>query len=179
AVQDSVAMAQTIDVTRDDPTRYALNLGNEVLGGGFYASRLYRDLRDRSGLVYSVDTRFDFDKHRGTYTVSYGCDPDHVAAARGVVIRDLKQMQAEPIAADDLTRAKSILMRQIALSEASFRAIGSQLLTLASEDRPLDSLTIAARRYLALSASDVQHAYSQHVRPDAFVTAVKGPAPQP
>ena len=177
AVQDSVQMVQTIDVTRDDPVRFALNLGNQVLGGGFYASRLYRDLRDRSGLVYSVDTGFDFDKHRGTYSVSYGCDPAKAAAASAVVVRDLKQMQTEPISAADLLRAKSILLRQIPLSEASFGAIGGQLLTFASEGRPLDALSIAARHYLQLSAADVQQAYARHVRPEDFVTAVKGPAP--
>ncbi len=177
AVQDSVQMVQTLDVTRDDPVRFALNLGNQVLGGGFYASRLYRDLRDRTGLVYSVDTGFAFDKHRGTYTVSYGCDPAKAAAASAVVVRDLKQMQSEPISAADLQRAKSILLRQIPLGEASFGAIGGQLLTFASEGRPLDALTIAARHYLQLSAADVQQAYALHVRPEDFVTAVKGPAP--
>ena len=177
AVQDSVQMVQTIDVTRDDPVRYALNLGNQVLGGGFYASRLYRDLRDRTGLVYSVGTSFDFDKHRGTYAVSYGCDPTHVEAARSLVVKDLKQMQTDPIPPDDLNRAKSILLRQIPLSESSFGAIGGQLLTFASEDRPLDALTIAAQHYLALSAAEVQQAYASHIRPDGFVTAVKGPVP--
>jgi zinc protease len=179
AVQSSVQLVQTIAVTRDDPVRYALNLGNQVLGGGFYASRLYRDLRDRSGLVYTVGTSFDLDKHRSTYTVSYGCDPDKAAAASRVVVQDLKQMQTEPISADDLKRAKGILLRQIPLSEASFSAIGGQLLTLASEGRPLDALTIAARRYLALSAEEVQQAYAKHVRPDGFVTVVKGPAGTP
>lgn len=178
AIQDSVQMVQTVDVTRDDPVRFALNLGNQVLGGGFYASRLYRDLRDRTGLVYSVDTGFDFDKHRGTYTVAYGCDPANAAAASAVVVRDLKQLQTEPISAADLLRAKSILLRQIPLSESSFGAIGGQLLTFASEGRPLDALTIAARHYLQLSAADVQQAYASHVRPGDFVTAVKGPAPR-
>ena len=177
AVQDAVQMVQTIDVTRDDPERYALNLGNQVLGGGFYASRLYRDLRDRTGLVYSVDSSFDFDKHRGTYTVSYGSDPARAVAASTVVVKDLKQMQAAPVTASELERAKSILLRQIPLSEASFGAIGGQLLSLASEGRPLDALTIAARHYLQLSAADVQQAYAKHIRPDAFVIAVKGPAP--
>ena len=179
AVQDEVQMTQTIAVTRDDPQRYALNLGNQVLGGGFYASRLYRDLRDRTGLVYSVDTAFDFDKHRGTYTVSYGSDPAKVAAASAIVVKDLLQMQTEPVPADDLKRAKSILLRRIALSESSFGAIGGQLLTFASQGRPLDSMAIAARHYLALDGVEVQRAYAEHLRPDAFVTAVKGPAPGP
>ncbi len=179
SVQDSVQMAQTVDVTRDDPVRFALNLGNEVLGGGFYASRLYRDLRDQRGLVYSVSTGFDLDKHRGTYKVSFGSDPDKVAAASALVLQDLRQMQLEPVSDGDLRRAKGILLRQIPLSESSFGAIGNQLLTLSVEGRPLDAMSIAGQHYLKLTAADVQQAYAQHIRPAAFVTAVKGPAPKP
>jgi len=178
ASQDSVQMAQTIDVTRDDDTRFALMLGNEVLGGGFYASRLYHDLRDKRGLVYTVSTDFDLDKHRGTYTVSFGSDPDKVTPAAALVVQDLKQMQNEPVSADDLSRAKGILLRQIPLGESSFHSIGGQLLRYAQEDKPLDESTIAGQRYFELTAPDVQQAYKQHVRPDAFVTAVKGPTPK-
>ena len=175
SVQDSVKLAQTISVTRDDQARYALYLGNEVLGGGFYASRLYRDLRDQRGLVYTVDTRFNLGKHRSTYAVSFGSDPDKVAAASALVVQDLKQMQQEPVSEEDLKRAKGILLRHIPLGESSYDQIGGQLLTLSIEDRPLDALTIAGQHYLQLSAFEVQQAYASYIRPDGFVTAIKGP----
>lgn len=178
SVQDSVKLAQTISVTRDDLARYALNLGNQVLGGGFYASRLYRDLRDQRGLVYTVDTRFNLGKNRSTYAVSFGSDPDKVAAASALVVQDLKQMQQEPVSEEDLKRAKGILLRQIPLSESSFDEIGEQLLTLSTEGRPLDAMSIAGQHYLQLSAAEVQQAYASYIRPDGFVTAVKGPVPK-
>ncbi len=179
ASQDSVQMAETIDVTRDDPARFALNLGNQVLGGGFYASRLYHDLRDKSGLVYTVGTSFNLGKHRSTYTVSFGADPDKVAAAGAIVIKDLAQMQQEPVSASDLKRAKGILLRQIPLGEASFDAIGGRLLQLSLEGKPLDAVTIAGRHYLKLTAAEIQRAYAEHIRAQGLVTAVKGPAPLP
>ena len=43
---------------------------------------------------------------------------------------------------------------------------------------PLDAMTIAGQHYLKLTAKDVQQAYAKHIRPDDFVTAVKGPAPK-
>lgn len=178
ASQDSVQMEQTVDVTRNDPARFALNLGNEVLGGGFYASRLYHDLRDKRGLVYNVNTGFDLDAHRGTYDVSFGADPDKVAAASKIVAQDLKQMQQTPVTETELKRAKGILLRQIPLGESSFRAIGGQLLTLSTEGKPLDGMTIAGEHYLKLTAKEVQQAFAAHIRPDGFVTAVKGPAPK-
>jgi zinc protease len=178
ASQDSVQMAQTIGVTRNDPARFALNLGNEVLGGGFYASRLYHDLRDTRGLVYNVGTHFDLGKHRSTYTVSFGADPDKVAAASKIVVQDLKQMQQTAVTDTELKRAKGILLRQIPLGESSFAAIGGQLLELSIEDKPLNAMEIAGEHYLKLSAGEVQKAYAMHIRPDDFVLAVKGPVPK-
>ena len=55
AVQDSVELAQEIGINRFHPDYYALQLGDHVLGGGFYATRLYRDLRQKAGYVYNVD----------------------------------------------------------------------------------------------------------------------------
>ena len=178
AVQDSVTLAQTVDVTWDDPARFALNLGNQVLGGGFYASRLTRDLREKHGLVYTVGVGLDPDKHRGTYKVFFGCDPDKAGAATAMVVRDLKQMQQQPVTDTELKQAKGILLRRIPLGESSFDAIGGQLLTLSLEGKPLDAMTVAGRHYLELTAPQVQQAFAKHVRPDGFVTAVKGPAPK-
>ena len=178
AVQDSVDMAQTIAITFDDPARFAINLGNQVLGGGFYASRLTRELREKHGLVYTVGVDLDARKHRGSYKVFFGCDPDKVGAASALVVQNLKQMQQHPVTETELRQAKGILLRRIPLGESSFGAIGGQLLTLAQEGKPLDAMTIAGQHYLSLTAPEVQQAFAKYLRPDGLVTAVKGPAPK-
>jgi zinc protease len=48
-VQDKITLAETLQLTRTNEDYYALQLGNHVLGGGFYATRLYRDLREKAG----------------------------------------------------------------------------------------------------------------------------------
>jgi zinc protease len=171
-------MAQTIAVTYDDPARFAINLGNQVLGGGFYASRLTRDLREKHGLVYTVGVSLDADKHRGTYKVNFGSDPDKVGAASALVMQNLKQMQQAPVTDTELKQAKGILLRRIPLGESSFDGIGNQLLTLSQQGKPLDAMTIAGQHYLELTAPEVQQAFAKYVRPDGLVTAVKGPAPK-
>ena len=178
AVQDEVTMAQTIALDYDSPQRFALTLGNQVLGGGFYASRLVRDLREKRGLVYTVGVDASLDKHRGTYSVNFGCDPDKVSEAGKLVVRDLKQMQDAPVSATELQQAKGILLRQIPLGESSFGAIAGNLLTYSLEGKPLDESTIAAQRYLDLTAAEVQQVFAKYVRPDGLVTAVKGPVPK-
>ena len=44
-VQDETSLVETVPIERTNPDFYALELGDHVLGGGFYATRLYRDLR--------------------------------------------------------------------------------------------------------------------------------------
>ena len=53
-VQDAVELAEELPMNRFNPDYYPLEVGNHVLGGGFYATRLYRDLREKTGYVYYV-----------------------------------------------------------------------------------------------------------------------------
>ena len=177
AVQDSVTLAQTLAMNEHSPDRYALILGNDVLGDGFH-SHLMRDLRVKAGLVYGVGSGISLEEHGGTFTVNYGSDPDKVHQARALVVRDIKQMQAEPISAGELHGAKGKILRQLALGQSSFSSIAGNLLSLSLSGKPLDSASIAARKYAAMSAEAIQAAFRKYLRPDDLVTAVKGPAPK-
>ncbi|MCE9545289.1 MAG: insulinase family protein [Planctomycetia bacterium] len=177
-VQCKVLLAETLGLTRSNPDFYALQLGNHVLGGGFYATRLYRDLRKDNGLVYSIESSFDIGKTRSTLALEFGCDPPNVAKAHAVIERNLKDMQAKAVSADELGQAKRQLLRELVLSEASLKEIADSLLTLATRDLPLDERTRAARIYRDLTAEQVQAAYAKWVRPDALVQIVEGPEPK-
>ena len=177
-VQDSVMLGQTVDVTVTDPDFYALELGNHVLGGAFYASRLYRDLRKDTGLVYFVSSTFNVGQTRGVYMVSYACDPPNVTKARSIVERDLKQMQTEPVTDEELARAKALMLRKIPLSESSTSGIAAGLLSRATLDLPLDEPIQAAKIFIKLTAKDVKAAFAKKIRPDGFVQVTQGPEPK-
>lgn len=177
-VQDSVTLAQQLPLNRFDPDYYPLQLGTHVLGGGFYATRLYHDLRQLAGLVYSVDVGLSAGKTRAIYSVTYGCDPDKVSAARALVERDLNDMRATPVAAGELHQAKALLLRQIPLGEASEEAVAGGMLARAEIGLPLDEPVRAARHYADLSASEVQAAFARKIRTDNLVQIVRGPAPK-
>ncbi len=167
-----------LGVKRSDPDYYSLQLGNHVLGGAFYATRLYRDLRENEGLVYYVGSSFDVSKTRGMYEASYACDPDKVTLARTIIIRDLKQMQDEEVTHDELKQAKALLMREIPLSESSVNSIAGGLLSRAAHDLPLDEPIRAAHIYLKLTAKDVKDAFAKWLRPDDLVEVTEGPEPK-
>ncbi len=177
-VQDSTTMIENVGVVRSDPDYYALQVGNHVLGGGFYATRLYHDLREKAGLVYSVDNELSVGKTRSTFSVDFGCDPQNVSKSHSLILRDLSAMQNAPVTTGELQQAKALLLRQIPLAEASEDDVASGLLGRAEDGLPLDEPTRAAARYMSISAAQVQAAFKKWIRVGGFVEVVLGPAPQ-
>jgi len=176
-IQDDVTLAEELGINRFHPDYYAVQLGNHVLGGGFYATRLYHDLRQVAGLVYNVDDSLTATKTRSVYRVTYASDPGNVSKARALIQRDLAAMQKENVTPEELQQAKALLLRQIPLSQSSYDAIAGALINRAELDLPLDEQTRAGQRYFDLTADQVRAAFSKWVRPGDFVQVVRGPAP--
>ncbi len=173
-LQEAVTLAETLTLPVTHPDRYALLLGNSILGGDF-ASRLYRDLRVRTGYVYTVRSAFDWTRSRGLLTLEFGADPGNVPKAQALVRQNLAAMQTTPVSPSELARVKAQVRRRLTLQGASVGAIAASYLRLAELDLPLDSLERAADRYQAISADDIMRAFATWVRPDGLVQVVKGP----
>jgi zinc protease len=105
-VQDKVTLAETLPLTRTNADYYALRLGNSVLGGNSFATRLYQDLRVKGGLVYFVFSTLNVGLTRGVYQVEYGCDPPNVPKARAIILKNLKDLQTKKIPASELRQVK-------------------------------------------------------------------------
>ncbi len=175
-VQAEVTLGENLGLTRSNPDYYPLQLGSHVLAGAFYATRLYRDLREETGLVYTVEAMLEASKTRSVFTVFYACDPGNIQRARALVERDLRAMQTTDVTPRELQQAKTLLVRQIPLSRASFDGIAGGWLELVSKDLPLDEPQHAARRYRETTAGQVKAAFAKWLRPDDLVQVVTGPA---
>jgi zinc protease len=176
-VQDIVTLAQSVPLTRSSPDYYALNLGNAVLGGGFYSTRLSIAMRKDTGLVYSVGSDLQAGRTRAVYLIRFASDPQNVSKAAAIAVRAVRSMQTGPAGADELRRVKSLLLHQIPLDEASIDEIAGAFIERSDLDLPLDEPTRAARRYIELSADQVQAAFRKWMRPDDMVQVSEGPRP--
>jgi zinc protease len=177
-VQDLVLLAQTLGLNRFNPDYYLLQVGNHVLSGAFYATRLYHDLREQTGLVYSVESSLEAGRTRGLFDVVFACDPPNVAKARNIVEENLKKMQATPVTPSELRQAKTLLLQDIPLSQSSTEGIAQMFLGLSIEGLSLDEPIRAAKRYLEATAEEVQAAFSKWIRPQDFVQVSLGPKPE-
>jgi zinc protease len=115
---------------------------------------------------------------RSVYLVQYASDPQNVGKAANMVAREVTTMQNEPVGADELTRVKAYLLRQIPLTEAGVDEIAHGLLGRTDLGLPLDEPTRAAQRYIELDAPAVQAAFRKWIRPQDLVRVSEGPAPQ-
>ena len=176
-VQDRVVLAQTLALTRSDPDYYALQLGNAVLGGSFYATRLSIDLRKNAGLVYSVESVLQAGRTRSAYLVEYASDPGNVVKAADMVAREVTAMQDSAVGADELTRVKACLLRQLPLSEAGIAEIARGMLARSDLGLPMDEPTNAAQHYIGLDGAAVQAAFRKWLRPRDLVRVSQGPPP--
>lgn len=178
SVQDQVQLAQELEMNRFSPDYYALRLGNHVLAGGLYATRLWRDLRQKTGYVYSIDDSIEAGETRATYAIDFGCDPKNVSKARTLIDQELVDMASTNVTPAELQQAKALILRQIPLAEASEDAVAGGFIARSRVGLPLDEPFHAAEKYYAMSADEVRAAFAKWVKPGDFVQVVRGPAPQ-
>jgi zinc protease len=86
-------------------------------------------------------------------------------------------MQESVVGADELTRAKACLVRQLPLSESGITEIAHGILGRSDLGLPLDEPTRAAERFIALDALAVQAAFRKWLRPQELVRVSEGPPP--
>lgn len=177
-LQDQVTLSEELPMNRFNLDYYPLQLANHILGGGFYATRLYRDLREKTGYVYNVEEELAAGRTRTQFDVSFGADPVNVSKARALVDQDLADMQKTPPSPAEMEQARAMLIRQIPLQESSESQISGGLLARSLMGLPLDEPVRAAQIYQKLSAEEVRAAFARWVRPADFVEVVQGPPPK-
>ena len=98
------------------PLRIPLYLLNNILGGPGMNARLNLSLRERNGLVYTVESTMVSYSDTGIWSVYFGCDPHDVKKCLRLVRRELDKMMQKPLSATQLKNAKRQLKGQIAIA---------------------------------------------------------------
>ena len=98
------------------PLRIALYLLNNILGGPGLNARLNLSLRERNGLVYTVESTMVSYSDTGMWSVYFGCDPHDVKKCLRLVRRELDKVMQKPLSNHQLLNAKRQLKGQIAIA---------------------------------------------------------------
>ena len=175
------AQAQVIigqpGIARNSPDFLAVMVGNHILGGGGFASRLMEEVREKRGLVYGVYSTFNPGLDAGAFQIGLQTRPDQAAEALKVTREVLSQYIAEGPTDKELRDAKDNLIGGFALRVDSNAKLLGNVTNIAWNGLPLDYLDHWTDRVEALSKEDVRKAMARMVQPDKQVTLVLGAKP--
>jgi zinc protease len=176
--QDYVTLEQLVPLSRSSPQYYPLLLGNAVLGGGSVGpeqSRLFRDIRQNAGLVYSIDSQFVSNGARSRFSIEFACAQGNESRIEGLVNDELALIRKEPVGDFELSLIKASMVRRVVLGDASASSIGEAFLNDAVNNMPLDQDQVDARHLLATDAQSIQNAFVADIHPENFVRTIEGP----
>tara|TARA_R110000868_G_scaffold134793_2_gene347020 strand:- start:6349 stop:7611 length:1263 start_codon:yes stop_codon:yes gene_type:complete len=142
-------------VSFDDDDYYPLAVLSTALGGGM-SSRLFQEVREKRGLVYSIYTFSSSYQDGGLFGLYAGTGEDEVAELIAVVCDELIKVAADPLADDEITRARAQIKAGVLMSLESTSSRAERLARhLQVYDRiiPVDEI---AARIDSVSAEDIR-----------------------
>jgi zinc protease len=177
--QTSIQFA-TAGIAWDDPDIYAAIVANYILGGPGFSSRLFNELRERRGLVYSVGTDWLGLEHSQALFGSTQTRPDGSDEALALIEEELRRFVAEGPTEAEVERAKAFLIGSYPLGFTTSGEIASQLLGLQLDDLGIDYVNRRNDRMAEVTVDDVK-AVLQRILGGHELTVVRvGPvAPSP
>ena len=155
-----------------DKRRFGMVILNNMLGGPGMNSRLNLSLREKAGLVYSVDAYLNTYPDTGFWNVYFGCDTHDVKRCRRLLERELVRFIEKPLTASQLVAAKKQLCGQIGIStdasEGYALAMGK---TFAHYNRHRDVAKLIAD-IQSVTAEDLQQIAAEVYDPQRLTTLI-------
>lgn len=159
---------------REDPDYYPLLVGNHVLGGGGFTSRLTKEVRDARGYAYSVFSFFHPHRVAGPFQIGLQTRGSQADSALAVVSEVLAAFTADGPTEEELTAAQSNIINGFGLRLDSNRKILDHVAMIGFYGLPLDWLDTYTGHIAAVTAEQVQDAFARRIRPEHLVTIVAG-----
>ena len=151
---------------RNDPDYFALVLMNRILGSGF-TSRLFKEVRSRQGLAYSVFGYYsaNFD-HEGIFYIGCQTKSETTVQAIRALIAEVEKMAESEVTDEELELARASYLNAFVFNFDSKGEIVNRLMTYAYYGYPLDFLEKAKEKIEKVTKSDILRVVRKHLHPD-------------
>ena len=173
AAQAQVLVGQK-GIARNDPDYFPLLVGNYILGGGGFVSRLTTEVREKRGLTYGISSAFSPRRQAGSFTISLQTRPDQADQALALVRSVVGDFVRSGPTAAELQAAKDNLIGGFALRLDSNRKLLDNIAGIAWNDLPLDYLDTWTQAIDKVTVAQIQAAFGRTLQPEKMVTVVLG-----
>lgn len=172
--QTNLLLAQ-LGIDRDDPDYAAVSLGNQILGGGGFGTRLMSEVREKRGLTYGVYSGFTPMQARGPFMINLQTRAEMSEGTLKLVQDVFADYLKNGPTQKELDDAKRELAGSFPLSTASNADIVGQLGAMGFYNLPLSYLEDFMRQSQALTVEQVKAAMNKHLGVDKMVIVSAGP----
>ncbi len=174
--QTHIAMGMTA-IARDNPDYFPLLVGNYVLGGGGFVSRLVGEVRDKRGFAYSVFSYFQPGRDTGTFEAGLQTRNDQADQALNVLQQTIARFIEDGPSDAELAAAKANLINGFPLRLDSNRKLLDNLSAITWNQLPLNTLDIWTQQVAAVKKDDVRNAFKRHLDMRRMISVLVGGAP--
>jgi zinc protease len=171
-------MLAELGIDRQDPDWPALSLGNQILGGGAFGTRLMSEVREKRGLTYGVYSVFSPMQVRGPFMINLQTRAELSEGTLKLVEDILADYLKSGPTQQELDDAKRELAGSFPLSNASNASIVGQLGAIGFYNLPLTWLEDFMQQSQALTVEQVKTAMNKHLAADKLVIVTVGPSVQ-
>jgi predicted Zn-dependent peptidase len=158
---------------RDDERRYPLAVLDAIFGGST-SSRLFREVREKRGLAYSVGSYNEQFTDQGLVATYVGTREDNVEEACAIIGAELARLRSEPVSAEELSRGKENVKGRLVLSSESTAARMSRISRATLFGLPIDSLDQMLAKVDAVSVDDLTALAGELYGPERLSAACVG-----
>jgi zinc protease len=161
-------------ITRGDADYFPLYVGNYILGGGGFVSRLTEEVREKRGLVYSVYSYFIPMAEQGPFQVGLQTKKEQADEALKVVNETLANFMKNGVTAQELQAAKSNITGGFPMRLDSNREILGYLSMIGFYGLPLTYLDDFNQEVNKVTAAQIKDAFTRRLKVDHFVSVIVG-----
>jgi predicted Zn-dependent peptidase len=164
-----------LSVKEDDPDYFALALLEDILGGNSFTSRLFRDVRSRQGLAYSVGSRLiPGNLGPGVVVLQALTKAPTTHQTLSSMLDQMERLRQEPVTDDELQLAKDAFLNSFVFSFADAGQIVGRLMSLEYHGLPKDFLQRFRDSVVKLTKMDLLRVAQKHLHPDRVIILAVG-----
>lgn len=173
AMQAHILLGQPGNM-RGDPDFFPLYVGNYILGGGGFVSRLTEEVREKRGLAYSVYSYFMPMSQLGPFQIGLQTKKEQADEALTLVKDTVQQFVDKGVTDKELAAAKDNLIGGFPLRIGSNSKILEYLNMIGFYKLPLDYLDSFNQHVSQVTVQQINDAFKRRIHPDRFATVIVG-----